>query len=60
LAPNPDCEEEALTALLTLLRSEVNAPRPMVLNYPADRGRSAFVRSGFDQHNTLIWMEIKY
>lgn len=60
LAPNPECEEEALTVLLTLLRSEVIAPRPMVLNYPAEHGTSAFTRAGFSLHNTLIWMEIKF
>jgi ribosomal protein S18 acetylase RimI-like enzyme len=60
LAPNPECEDEALMALLTLLRSEVTAPRPMILNYPAEHGISAFTRAGFALHNTLIWMEVKF
>ncbi len=60
IAPNPSCEEEALCALLTLLRREVIAPRPMMINYPAGRGDAAFVKSGFTIHNTLIWMEINF
>jgi ribosomal protein S18 acetylase RimI-like enzyme len=60
VAPNPDCEEEALTALLTLLRNAVHTHRPLLLNYPAGRGVAAFTKSGFCQNNTQIWMEIKY
>ena len=60
IAPNPTCEDEALCALLTLLRREVIAPRPMMINYPAGRGDEAFMKAGFSLHNTLIWMEINF
>lgn len=58
VAPNPACEDQALTALLTILRQHVSTPRPLAINYPANRGASAFRRTGFDLQNTLIWMEI--
>jgi GNAT superfamily N-acetyltransferase len=60
IAPNPACEDESLCAVLTLLRREVIAPRPMMINYPAGQGYSAFIKSGFSIHNTLIWMEINF
>lgn len=60
VAPNPACEDESLCALLTLLRREVLAPRPLMINYPAGRGSAAFFEAGFAIHNTLIWMEINF
>lgn len=60
VAPNPECEMQALQALLTVLRQEVNASRPLTLNYPAGRGGSAFQQAGFQFHHTLVWMEINF
>jgi ribosomal protein S18 acetylase RimI-like enzyme len=60
VAPNPACEEPALTALLTLLRRHVVIPRPLTLNYPAGQADSAFFRAGFIRHNVLLWMEIDF
>ncbi len=60
IAPNPSCEDESLCALLTLLRREVIAPQPIMINYPAGRGNAAFLKAGFSIHNTLIWMEINF
>jgi ribosomal protein S18 acetylase RimI-like enzyme len=58
VAPNPECENLALQALVTVLRNQVTTPRPLSFNYPAGRGCSAFQQTGFTPHNTLIWMEI--
>jgi hypothetical protein len=60
VAPNLECENLALQALLTVLRREVNPIRPLTFNYPANRGSSAFQQAGFVPHNTLIWMEINF
>jgi ribosomal protein S18 acetylase RimI-like enzyme len=58
VAPNPACEDQALSALLTVLRRQVISPRTLSLNYPAGRGIYAFEQSGFSLHNTLIWMSM--
>jgi ribosomal protein S18 acetylase RimI-like enzyme len=60
LAPNPSCEDQALTALLTILRRHVHTNRALMVNYPANRGASSFRRTGFDLQNTLVWMEIPF
>ena len=60
LAPNPSFEDESLSVLLTLLRREVIAPRPMMINYPAGRSDAAFKKAGFSIYNTLVWMEIDF
>jgi ribosomal protein S18 acetylase RimI-like enzyme len=56
VAPNPACEDQALSALLSVLRREVVTPRSLTLNYPAGQGENAFMQTGFTLHNTLIWM----
>lgn len=60
VAPNPDYEQEALSALLTILRREVLTPRPLTINYPAGQAQAAFQRAGFTDHITLVWMEINF
>jgi len=50
-------DEETLCALLRFMRRRLPTHRPVVVNFPADRGESAFVRAGFSKINTLIWMD---
>ncbi len=58
LAPNPVYEEEALLALLAMLRQYIPARRPISLNYPAGQAAGAFTQTGFTLLNTLIWMSV--
>lgn len=60
VAPNPACEEFALSALLTILRRQTGLARRLTLNYPAGRGINAFTQTGFVLRNTLIWMRINF
>lgn len=58
LAPNPTCEDEAMLALLAILRQYIPVRRPISLNYPAGLAASAFQQAGFTLLNTLIWMSV--
>ena len=60
VAPNPACEDQALSVILTILRRQVRSIRPLVINYPAYRGNQTFEHAGFSSQNTLIWMEINF
>jgi hypothetical protein len=31
-----------------------------VINYPAGHADKAFLEAGFEKHNTLVWMEVKF
>jgi len=52
-------ENQVLPALLTKARNWADDQRILVANYPAERARQTFQRSGFEQQNVLIWMEAK-
>lgn len=58
LAPNPACEDEAMLALLSILRLYIPLRRPISLNYPAGQAETAFRQAGFNLLNTLIWMSV--
>ncbi len=49
-------DEEVISAVVPFLHSSVNT-RPQTINYPVDRGQSAFMNLGFEKNHTLIWME---
>lgn len=50
-------EEAAVQSLLTHARFSLSGrSRPMAVNYPAGRSAEAFLRAGFSNHQTLIWM----
>jgi ribosomal protein S18 acetylase RimI-like enzyme len=52
-------EEQAIGALLPYARETLYRHRRLLsLNYPAERGREAFLRSGFTPYQTLIWMSV--
>lgn len=57
LATEPNCEDEAVRALLPGIRRALHRKRPLIVNYPTGRAQAAFEQSGFQPHMTLIWME---
>lgn len=58
LAVDPVEEEEALLCLLPhTLAAFTHRGRGLSVNYPAGQGRSAFVQTGFVNHQTLLWMQ---
>lgn len=57
LATTPENEDQAIRAILPRARAELPYRRSLSLNYPFDRGVSAFSAAGFYPHQTLIWME---
>jgi ribosomal protein S18 acetylase RimI-like enzyme len=58
LAVTPQNEDLALTALLGYTKKAISHRRSQIVNYPAERGKTAFLQCGFNPINTLIWMEI--
>ncbi len=60
LSPSPEHEDEAVRALLMYSRQELYYQHMISVNYPAGRAALAFQQSGFQAHNTLIWMEIRF
>jgi hypothetical protein len=59
LAAAPEKEGLAIPALLAQLLKRAADRWRMVLDYPAERGRQAFLEAGFRLQQTLIWMELK-
>lgn len=60
LASTPEQEDAAIRALLPYIRRHLPERRSLDLNYPAGRGAQAFREAGFQTHQTLIWMELKF
>ncbi len=60
LSPSKEREDLAVRALLSHCRQEMFYQRMLTVNYPAGRAELAFLQSGFESHNTLIWMEIQF
>jgi ribosomal-protein-alanine N-acetyltransferase len=58
VALEPGSEDQALPALIKQVRSRISGSRPLVVNFPAGRGREAFRMAGFELLNTLVWMQI--
>jgi ribosomal protein S18 acetylase RimI-like enzyme len=59
LATTPDTENLAITSLLCHIKRRMIAYRAISINYPAGRAESAFRSAGFENHQTLIWMEAR-
>lgn len=60
LAAPPDVDESALNALLLYAQRNVPQRKNLVLDYPARQSESAIEQSGFQKHQTLIWMSITF
>lgn len=60
LATAPEHEDTAIRTLLPHARRHLPERRNLNLNYPAGRGVQAFRDAGFQIHQTLIWMELKF
>lgn len=59
LAAPPEYEDIAVRALLHHARQHYNR-RPLSIDFPAGHSTQAFQQAGFQIHQTLIWMEIKF
>lgn len=59
LGAAPENESLAIPALLAQLLKRTPDRSRMILDYPAGRGRQAFLEAGFRLQQTLIWMELK-
>jgi ribosomal protein S18 acetylase RimI-like enzyme len=57
LAADPARESEAIVALFTTVRRQLNKHPRLVLDYPAGRSTQAFQQVGLVNLQTLIWME---
>ncbi len=60
LAVPRDRDDIAIRVLLPKLRVMLNAFRPLMVNFPTGRGVEAFQAVGFQPHNTLIWMNVRF
>jgi hypothetical protein len=57
LAAPSEHEEAAILALLPFARTMLSGRgRALSVNYPAGHAQQAFMRSGFSNHQTLVWM----
>jgi len=53
-------DECLISALLLHARkSLVHNRRPLAVNYPSGQAREAFLRAGFTNHQTLVWMSAR-
>lgn len=59
LAADPEKEDVAILALLAHLLKMLPDRSRMILDYPGERGKQAFLEAGFRSQQTLIWMELK-
>ena len=59
-APDPDYEDLTLRVLLPHIQQCLDNNRTLSVNYPYGQGITGFKAANFVEHNTLIWMEIKY
>ena len=57
LATSPVFENAAIPALIQRALQKNPHPGKIQINYPAHRAEEAFLKSGFKELNTLIWME---
>jgi ribosomal protein S18 acetylase RimI-like enzyme len=59
LALKSDEEEEIIKNSLPFICQKIKSQKALIINYPYGRERGAIFQSGFDEFNTLIWMEKK-
>jgi hypothetical protein len=60
VAADPAWEDRAIQTLLPAVLSSIHNGHSMVINYPAGHAEKAFLEAGFEKHNTLVWMEVKF
>ena len=60
LAPPPDGDDASVLALLNAARKSLPQRRPLTLDFPAGSAVQALQAAGFQAHQTLIWMQIRF
>jgi ribosomal protein S18 acetylase RimI-like enzyme len=60
VAADPTWEDKAIQALLPVVVASIHNGHSLVINYPAGHAEKAFLKAGFEKHNTLVWMEVKF
>ncbi len=60
VAVDPVWEDKAILALLPVVLNSIHNRHSLVINYPAGHADQVFKAAGFEKHNTLIWMEVKF
>jgi ribosomal protein S18 acetylase RimI-like enzyme len=60
VAADPAWEDKAIQALLPVVLNSIHNRHSLVINYPAGHAEHAFQAAGFEKHNTLVWMEVKF
>lgn len=60
LAPPPDGDDASVKALLNTARKSLPQRRPLTLDFPAGNAVEALEATGFQAHQTLIWMQIPF
>lgn len=53
-------EDLAIQSLLPYIRRGMTNEHILSVNYPAGHAENAFKDAGFQKHNTLIWMELRF
>lgn len=56
LAPAPEAETLAIEALLLHARNNTKRRRTLAINYPINQAVQSLQRTGFQEHETLVWM----
>ena len=60
LAPPPDGDDASMLALLNAARHSLPPHRPLTIDFPAGSAEQAIQAAGFQVHQTLIWMQIRF
>jgi ribosomal protein S18 acetylase RimI-like enzyme len=60
VAADPVWEDKAILATLPVVLTSIHNRHNLMINYPAGHAEGAFKAAGFEKHNTLIWMEMKF
>lgn len=60
LATDESGEDLAIRCLLSQMKQQMSYHRRLMVNYPARRAKNSFLESGFEEHNTLIWMKVDF
>jgi ribosomal protein S18 acetylase RimI-like enzyme len=60
VAVDPVWEDKAILTLLPVVLTSIHNGHSLVINYPAGHADPVFRAAGFEKHNTLIWMEMKF
>lgn len=60
LAPPPEGDDASALTLLNAVRQTLPPRRPLTLDFPAGHAADAIQAAGFQPHQTLIWMQIRF